>query len=397
MLEICVNADNDLLDLALARGLINTRLAAELRVDRRGRSASVALVEFAHLDTSVVRALRTIQQRNSIDYAIDGYQLISRLGVGGMSEVFRAWDLAHRRMVAIKVISPRVAGDRLFIDRFHREARAAAALIHPNIITCHGMGETRGKPYMVLEYREGGDAGVLAAHAGGALAEPQALRIALDCARGLEAVGAHGMVHRDIKPANIFLDGDGLAKLADLGLAKGTAQDDQLTMAGVRVGSPGYMSPEQAAGKNLDIRSDIYSLGASMYHLLAGRAPFTGKSPMEIILKGLHEDPLPLSAAAPHVSAHVAAIVTKCMARDPRQRYQQPIALQRELENPCSETAVGTKPGSGVHGRRDAREPFPRLQRVGAATVRLARPIIDCYNFCKLRLSGSRPSPHSLG
>jgi len=381
MLDICANADEALVDLALARGLISAPLAAELRVGRRGRSAAVALVEDGHLGAAEVRALRMIRRRTTIDNAMDGYQIISRLGVGGMSEVFRARDVVNGQIVAIKVISPRISGDRLFIDRFHREARAAAALNHPNIITCHGMGETKGKPYMVLEYMEGGDAGALAARAGGALTEPLAMRIALDCARGLEAVGAHGMVHRDIKPANIFLDGDfltgkGLAKLADLGLAKGTAQDDQLTMAGVRVGSPGYMSPEQAAGRELDIRSDIYSLGASLYHLLAGHAPYTGKSPMEIILKGLREDPRPLSAVAPNVSARVVAIVTKCMARDPRRRYQQPSELQRELADASGETADETRRAGGVRERRDAPGPW---QRLGASADRLAQRIADWW------------------
>jgi len=366
MLEISANADHDLINLALARGLISDSLAGSLRDDRRSRSASVALVEDGHLDASVVRALRTMQRRRTIDLAIDGFQLISKLGTGGMSEVFRALDLVHNRIVAIKVISPRIADDRLFIARFHREARAAAALNHPNIIRCYGMGETKGKPYMVLEYMAGGDASDLARAVGGALTESQTLRIARDCARGLEAVAVHGMVHRDLKPANIFLDGNflsgtGQAKLADLGLTKGTAHDDQLTMAGVRVGSPGYMSPEQASGRDLDIRSDIYSLGASMYHLLAGHAPYTGKTPMEIILKGLREEPFPLSHLAPHVSGQVLAIVNKCMARNPAHRYQHPSELQRVLAEANGESMVGTKPASGVHVAGEARGPWQRL------------------------------------
>ena len=331
MLDICSDADAALLDLARERGLITAAVVEQVRVNRQRRSAAVALVEDGHMTAADVRALRTVQRRTTINHAIDGYRLLSKLGSGGMSEVFLAQDLVNGGKVAIKVISPRICDDRLFLDRFQREARAAAALVHPNIIACHGMGQTGGKPYMVLEYMDGGDVDALAARSGGALSEARAIRIAQDCAEGLKAVAAHGMVHRDIKPANIFLAGDGLAKLADLGLAKGTTVEDQLTMAGIRVGSPGYMSPEQAAGKELDIRSDIYSLGASLYHLLAGRAAFTGTNPMAIILKGLREDPVPLRSLAPQLSEPMAAIVAKCMARLPAQRFQHPSELLHAL------------------------------------------------------------------
>ncbi len=378
MLDICANADAALLELAVSRGHIDGRTAAAVRRNRRGRSAAVALVEDGHLSTQVVRALRSEQRRHSIDHAIDGYQLLGRLGAGGMSEVFRAQDLINRRVVAIKVIAPRVAGDRLFIERFQREARAAAALIHPNIIACHGMGETRGKPYMVLEYMEGGDVEMLAARARWRLPEERVLRIGLDCARGLVAVGSHGMVHRDIKPANIFLDGDGLAKLADLGLAKSAAQDDQLTVAGVRVGSPGYMAPEQARGEAVDIRSDIYSLGASLYHLLAGRAAFVGRTPLETVLKGLREEPEPLASAAPQVSPAVAAIVTRCLARLPRDRYQDPAELEHDLGR------ASGGPTAEIHSTRS-----PRPRAVPTGVRRFARALTSrLATWCRRRMEG---------
>jgi serine/threonine protein kinase len=346
MLEICTDKDAALIELAQQRGLLSAERAERVRRERGTRSAAVALVEDGHLCAPAVRALRTELQRRSVNHAFDGYELIGKLGAGGMSVVFKATDLVSRRLVAIKVVSPHVTGDPLFLERFYREARSAAAVVHPHVIACHGLGETKGKAYMVLEYMAGGDVEALAARSGGRLAEQRALQIAVECASGLEAIHAHGLVHRDIKPSNIFLDDAGRAKLADLGLAKSMSPDDQLTMPGKRVGSPGYMAPEQSSGSSgTDIRSDIYSLGATMYHLLSGRAAFIGHTPLEIILKSLREEPAPLQEVAPWVSPRISAIVARCMARKPEDRYQHPAELREIFANA---SAPAPLPGSSA-------------------------------------------------
>ena len=332
MLEICADADAALLLLAERRGLLSPAQLEQVRRTRGRRSAAVALVQDGVLDVQAVRALRTAVRKRSIDHAIDGYELQGRLGSGGMSEVFKAIDLVSRKPVAIKVVSPRRPGDGLFLERFHREARAASAVDHPNVIACYGTGQTHGKAYMVLEYMPGGDLEGLVGRAQGRLEEAHALRIAMDCVRGLVAVHAHGLVHRDVKPSNILLAADGSAKLGDLGLAKSASPDDQLTMPGMRVGSPGYVSPEQASGAGeTDIRSDIFSLGATFHHLFSGRSPFTGGSPLEIIINTIRQDAPPLSLTAPWVSPRISALVGKCLARRPEDRFQDPGELAEAL------------------------------------------------------------------
>ena len=361
MMDICTDKDAALLELARKRRLLSPEQIERLSDQRRGRSAAVALVEDGLLDAQVVRALRTDLQQQVINHAFNGYELASKLGGGGMSVVFKATDVVSRRVVAIKVVSPKVTGDQLFLDRFQREARSAAAVVHPHVITCHGLGETRGKAYMVLEYMAGGDAQALAERLGGHLDEKRVLQIATDCASGLEAIHAHGLVHRDVKPSNIFLDEHGRAKLADLGLAKSDAPDDQLTMPGMRVGSPGYMAPEQASGGSAtDIRSDIYSLGATMFHLLAGRGPFVGRSPLELIVNGLRNDAPPLRQIAPWVSPGMAAVVQRCLARKPEERYQNPGDLRQALLDLRLDTvpAESARTDSGTTPQVRRRAPF---------------------------------------
>lgn len=360
MMDICMDKDAALLELARKRRLLSAEQIERLGEQRRGRSAAVALVEDGVLDAQVVRALRTELQQQVINHAFNGYELTSKLGCGGMSVVFKATDVVSHRVVAIKVVSPKVTGDQLFLDRFQREARSAAAVVHPHVIACHGLGETRGKAYMVLEYMAGGDAQALAERVGGHLDEQRVLQIALDCASGLEAIHAHGLVHRDIKPSNIFLDEHGRAKLADLGLAKSDAPDDQLTMPGMRVGSPGYMAPEQAGGSGTDIRSDIYSLGATMFHLLAGRGPFVGRSPLELIVNGLRNDAPPLQQIAPWVSPGMAAVVQRCLARKPDERYQNPSDLRQALLDLRVDAVPveGTRPDSVTRRRTRRRVSF---------------------------------------
>ena len=316
------NRDAALIDLAARRGLITSQRARELVAGLAGRTAAVALVE-AGLDVHVVRSLREDQRRNCIPSKVHGYRLVSHLGNGGMSVVFRG-EADGKPPVAIKLLSPRLDQDPRATARFSREIRSAADVIDPHVIRCFGHGEANGRPYQVLELMEGGDCQTLQAKRGGLLDEVLALRIAEQAARGLIAVHAAGLIHRDIKPGNLFLAADGTAKVADLGLARmpEVAEADQVTLPGTLVGSPAYMSPEQARGGiELDGRTDIYSLGATLFHFVTGRVPFPTNSPIEAV-RAAALNPTPNAGALrPDLSPSIVKLLARAMAKDRNQRY----------------------------------------------------------------------------
>jgi serine/threonine protein kinase len=269
--------------------------------------------------------------------SIPGYELIDVLGSGGMGRVWRARQLSVGREVALKLLDPLLAREGGFAERFMREARAAASIHHPNVVACFDAGEHDGRYYLALELVLGSDAAALAQRLGGRLQVRDAVAVALDCARGLEAVALAELIHRDIKPANIFLTGlpseGGIAKLGDFGLARSNAPEARVTNTGAALGTPAYMAPEQARGdKNIDIRADIYALGASLYELLTGEPPYQGETAYAIVsqvLAGPAPDPRRLNAA---VSPALAAVVRRAMGRTPAERYRSPTALREDLE-----------------------------------------------------------------
>ena len=316
------NRDAALINLAARRGLITSERARDLAAGLAGRTAAVALVE-AGLDVHVVRNLREEQRRNCIPSKVHGYRLVSHLGNGGMSVVFRG-EAEGMPPVAIKLLSPRLDQDARATARFSREIRSAADVIDPHVIRCFGHGEANGRPYQVLELMEGGDCQTLQAKRGGILDEALALRIAEQTARGLIAVHAAGLVHRDIKPGNLFLAADGTVKVADLGLARApeVAEADQVTLPGTLVGSPAYMSPEQARGGiELDGRTDIYSLGATLFHFVTGRVPFPTSSPIEAVRAAALKPTPNAGALRPELSAPIVKLLARAMAKERDQRY----------------------------------------------------------------------------
>jgi TolB-like protein/Tfp pilus assembly protein PilF len=276
------------------------------------------------------------------------YQIVEPLGAGGMGEVYRARDTRLERDVAIKVLSASFAADPERLRRFEREARATAALSHPNILAIHDVGSHEGIPYLVEELLEGESLEQRLARA--PLAVPEATGIAVEIARGLAAAHRRGIVHRDLKPANVFLTADGLVKVLDFGLAKLVERvpiDEAQTLAeapttatgiGAVLGTVAYMAPEQARGLPVDQRADIFALGVVLFEMLAGERPFRGETRTDTIVSILKEDPPRLPASVP---AALTAAVMRCLAKDPAERYQEAAELRAALE------AVQATPGTG--------------------------------------------------
>jgi serine/threonine-protein kinase len=225
------------------------------------------------------------------------YRIVGHLGRGGMGDVYRAHDEGLDRAVALKTISPALLADGDFVTRFRAEARAAARIQHPNVVQVHYCGEDSGTFYFAMELVEGTSLGELV-RSRGALPWSEAARLAAQVARALDAAHVHGVIHRDVKPENVLVASDGHAKVLDFGLAK-RVEDAGTTASGVIVGTPRYMSPEQAQGEPLDARSDLYSLGATLFHTLAGKPVFDGSSPMKVCMRQVQEPPPDLGPLAP--------------------------------------------------------------------------------------------------
>jgi tRNA A-37 threonylcarbamoyl transferase component Bud32/uncharacterized RDD family membrane protein YckC len=255
------------------------------------------------------------------------FKVLDRIGAGGMGAVYRAHDLSLDRTVALKVIRSENVQAMAQRERFIREARSQARLSHPNVVPIYYIGEEDRLLFFAMELVEGEPLDALLAR-GERLEWPRALELLHDVADALRMAHERGIVHRDIKPSNLLVDPSGLVKVADFGLAKtmasgdaGDAVDVQLTQAGAVLGSPLYMSPEQGQGEQVDHRSDIYSLGATFYHLLTGHPPFESKSPVGVIAKHLSAPVPPLGKALPQLPEGVARLVERMLAKDPADRF----------------------------------------------------------------------------
>jgi len=266
------------------------------------------------------------------------YQLTRRLGAGGMGEVYLAEHVLLRRPCAVKVIRPERTGDPRHLARFEREAQATAALKHPNTVQVSDYGYADdGTFYYVMEYLPGPTLDELVRE-GGPLPPARAIRFLRQLCGALAEAHARGLVHRDVKPSNVLVcevggAGD-VAKLLDFGLVVPAADgpDDKLTQEGAVLGTPSYMSPEQAAGSDdVDGRSDLYSLGCLAYFLLTGRPPFAGRSAVKLLAAHLYEPPWPLTDLRPDVPADLAAVVLRCLAKKPEDRFPDAASLDAAL------------------------------------------------------------------
>ncbi|HSE31173.1 MAG TPA: serine/threonine-protein kinase [Pyrinomonadaceae bacterium] len=259
------------------------------------------------------------------------YEIRSKIGAGGMGEVYRARDTELGRDVAVKVISSSLTDNRDRVSRFKQEAYAAGALNHPNILVVHDIGAHNGSPYVVSELLEGGTLRKLIS--GSPLSQRRAIDYALQIANGLAAAHVKGIIHRDLKPDNIFITNDGRVKILDFGLAKLT-HDDGIqgqtdiptrradTDPGVVMGTVGYMSPEQVRGETIDHRSDIFSFGAILYEMLSGRRAFHGPSAADTLSAILKEDPPELCQLNNDVNPTLERIVMHCLEKSADQRFQ---------------------------------------------------------------------------
>ena len=290
------------------------------------------------LKRGVVTERQMARLRQTIDDAkgrqIPGYQLLSKIGAGSMATVFKARQLSLNRIVAIKVLPQRLSADSEYVERFYREGEAAAKLNHPNIVQAIDIGEANGYHYFVMEYIEGHT--VYDELIGGKVyGEAEALRIAIQIGRALAHAHSQDLIHRDVKPKNIMITTEGEAKLADMGLARAVSDATAAQAeAGLLFGTPYYISPEQIVGReHIDFRADIYSLGATLYHMVTGRVPYQAPDAKSVMMKHLKEK---LTSPDRHnidLSFGICKIIRKMMAKDPRARHASTAEMLRDLES----------------------------------------------------------------
>jgi len=333
----------DFLAVAVRLKILTVEQADRLRAESAHRSISPEAIalqrgELDAIQIDIVSSL--LHPRDSIP----GYELLEVLGYGGMGVVYRARQLALNRIVALKTILINRVGDPSAAERFEQEAQTVGQLRHPNVVTAYDFGRAAGRVFLAMELVDGSDAEKLVAQMG-PLAETMAWGLTRQAAAGLSHAHNHGVVHRDIKPANLLLvephEGSSLAvgfpmvKIADFGLARITEADSRtrLTMENTAVGSPHYMAPEQLEGHDVDHRADVYALGATIYHLLLGQAPFEGLALTQIVAQKLSTGPRPIEAFRADLDPRSVALIRRMMSRDPAERPGRYSELVREIDH----------------------------------------------------------------
>ena len=387
--------------IAVERGFITKKQLDEVLVimkkleelGMRERMGAV-MVKKGYMSEEQVRQVVTQQGRDKRS-VIPGYEIVEKLGQGAFGAVYKARQLSLDRPVAIKILPPSLAKNEGFIARFMREARAVAKLSHPNIVQGIDVNRAAGYYYFVMEYIDGETVTEFLKREG-RLEERQALNIAKQIAAALSHADKHGMVHRDVKPDNIMVARDGTAKLCDLGLAKSSAGGELLTRPGGTVGTPHYISPEQARGvPDIDVRSDIYSLGATLYHMLTGRTPYEGESAAVVMTKHLAEEIPSPQEIVEDLSEGVCHIIEKCMAKDREDRYQKPDEfisdVQRVLrkEAPFSpRLAAGKSSITRAAKRAELRRKLSKETGPAAAAGRLGAGVWVVVAVCLFLICG---------
>lgn len=371
---------------------------------------------------SLLRAFAEVPSRPAPEpdpVRVGHYRIVERIGRGGMGVVYRSEDERLRRLVALKVLPRSIGDDAVRRRRFFLEARAAAAINHPNVATIYDVGEAEGRLYIAMELVQGTT--LRARFAGGPLLVPEAMSIVRGIALGLAKAHEIGIVHRDVKPENVMLTRNGDVKILDFGLAKvrseGQAEDglDQstgslLTLEGAVLGTPGYMSPEQARGGPVDARSDVFSLGVMVYELVTGTRPFDAATTVEAAAALLRDKPPPIRDRNPGLPVEIAAVVERCLAKEARDRYASAgealAALERALLD--SESATSPQRGGIQSAQTPLRNASRAVRRAGSALLvactlglvafawRSHAPTSPLVPLTSVRSSVSSPAPRGL-
>src|SRR3954454_21532939 len=324
--------------VALQSGLIDAEglqacfdaIAPEKRVaEQLDRRLARQAVQQGRL--SLWQAQQVLAGRSS-GFKINRYTLVDMIGQGGMGRVYLARDTRLNRSVALKILEPERMNNPRAIARFQREARVGAQLQHENLVRIYDFGEANGRFFLVMEYIEGKTISALITSQG-PMPAPTAARLARQIALGLEHAHRKGLIHRDVNPYNILVNHDAIAKLADLGLAIDLAEEERVTREGATVGTFDYVAPEQARHSHAaDIRSDIYSLGCTLYHMVAGQVPFPSPSLPEKLFAHQALEPTPLSQLAEDVPPALVEMVQRMMRKKPEERYATPLQVAQALE-----------------------------------------------------------------
>jgi len=344
--------------LSVAQGLcqpleVEECLALQHRSEQTGDSQRLGelLVSRGYMTRSQLNRILNLQRQADQQVTrIGPYDLIRKLGEGGMGAVYQARDTRDSKLVALKVLPRSKAKDKVFLQRFEQEARAAFELDHPNIVHGLDVGHADGYHFLVMEFVQGHDVYALLEQKG-RLTEAEALNTVEQIAAALDHIHGERLVHRDIKPENIIVTDSGVAKLADMGLAldSETQGRRRITQAGIAMGTPFYLAPEQIEGRTgADIRSDIYALGTTVYEMVTGRPPFDGETPAVVMLKHLNEQ-----VPSPHeidkgISLNFCHLLENMMAKDPGERYQTPHDLMIDIKRVKEgEAPLGKRPAQG--------------------------------------------------
>ena len=330
------------------------------------RKTTLAPGDLVRIGDSVFSFLAT-QDDPLVGTTLGGYRLQARIGRGGMGTVYRAHQISLEREVALKILTASLGANPEFVARFMKEARAAARLNHPNVVQVHDAGFEGNAHYIAMEYLPGGalEDAILKR---GPIPFREAVAMACDALKALAFAQAHGIVHRDIKPGNLLLTDSGAVKVCDLGIALDLRQPDA-SREGATAGSPAYMAPEQARGETLDHRADLYALGATLYHAIAGAPPFDGATIKEILNKKVSQEAPPLAERAPAVPRRLSLAVARLLARNPAERFASAEEAEAALNAALDVPSLAASPRASSAAPADSRKKLRLAGLIGAAAA----------------------------
>ncbi|MDX2035968.1 MAG: serine/threonine-protein kinase [Isosphaeraceae bacterium] len=377
---------SDLLPLIRASGVWNDRQLAEVKA--KILAGDYPIGTYALADRLIQDKLLTEYQAKRLlagktaGLSIGKYVVLDRIGSGAMGRVYKAYHSLMGRVVAVKVISPEYASNERAVARFQREMKLVGRLDHPNVVRAYDADSDRGVLYIVMEYVHGRSLGQILA-AEGPLPPVDVVNYAAQAALGLGHAHQQGVVHRDVKPSNLLVNDEKQLKVLDLGLGVLMDADAGATFAtadGIAVGTVDYMSPEQACGRTVDGRSDLYNLGCAMYHLIAGKQAFPGSTPIERLGKRINGRPTPITEHRPDLPSSLVNVLDKLLANNPNDRYQRAEDAAEALQaliRPRKNVVKASARGSEARANSSEASPTPAAAQAGAATNAVPERVIE--------------------